>query len=170
MHEKDYVLRIVSQAAAALKRILALRQAGEYDQALLLVESSLQEYVGVPSVLVGQIDADDLVELLNPGGMLNIDKSMLLAAFLKEQGDIHAAQNKPTESQEVYRKSLVVALGSLLKADKALCHSNRSLIDALAEELGPSGTGDDLNDQLSQFYEKVGDRATASTFFRRLLR
>ncbi len=170
VYQQDYVLRILTQAVAALKRILMLKQAGEYKEALSLIDQSLHEFLALSSDLVDQLAAGDLIEFLNPGGMMNIHKSMLLAALLKEQGDVYAAQNRPAESHDVYAKSLTVALGSLLKADKPLCLEHRPAVDTLVDKLGPSRTGDDLNDQLSQFYEKVGDSATASAFFRRLLR
>ncbi len=81
MYEKDYVLRIASQAARVSARLLGLKQAGQYAEALALIDQTLQEDIGPRLGLVDQLSARELILMLRSGLALDIEKAFFLAAL-----------------------------------------------------------------------------------------
>lgn len=166
MYEKDYILRIATQATRAIARILGLKQAGQYQQALSQIDQTLQEFLGLSATLAAQLSASELIMICRFGGVLDKDKALLLAALLKEEGDIYAAENQSIESHNRYTKSLNIALEALIDADPALGREYLPLIEGLTIKLGESEINPDLRYDLSRYYDQIGDPATARSYFR----
>ncbi len=161
MYEKDYVLRMATLAAQVLAKLLGLKRAGQYKEALALVDQTLREEMGPSLDLVDQLSATELILMVKSGLALDIPKAMFLAALLKEEGDILAAENKTAESRQAYTKGLQVALKALDDADTATCREHLELIDELTDLLGRTNVDRDARDALHEYYQRIGETKRA---------
>ena len=166
MSQEDYVLRIVTQAARAIARILGFKQAGQYQEALAQIDQTLQEFLGLSTALASQLSASELLMTCRFGNTLDRDKALLLATLLKEEGDIYAVTNQTIEIHDTYRKSLSIALEALIDADPTLGREYLPLIETLTIKLGETEINHDLRYDLSEYYEKIGDSVNAKRYFR----
>lgn len=157
---------MVTQAARAIARILGLKQAGQYQQALLQIDQALQEFLGLSASLAAQLSANELITTCRFGSALDKDKALLLATLLREEGDIYAAESRPKESHERYYKSLSIALEALLEGDIPLCRGYLDLVESLTAGLNDEKVDPDLRYDLFRYYDKLGDAAKAMHYSR----
>ena len=166
MSQEDYVLRIATQAARAIARILGFKQTGQYQQALLQIDQTLQEFLDLSASLASQLSASELIMMCRFGSVLDKDKALLLSTLLKEEGDIYAATNQSNESHQRYLKSLQIALEALIDGGPTLGREYLPLVETLTIKLEDSGINSDVRYDLSEYYEKIGDSAKAKRYFR----
>jgi hypothetical protein len=166
MYWEDYILRIVTQAANAIARILGLKQAGQYQEALLQIDNAFEEFLGLSAELAAQLSADELLMTCRFGSALDRDKALLLARLLREEGDIYASKNRSIESHERYGKSLTIALEALLEGDVTHCQEHLDLVESLTAGLKQDEIGADLKYDLVRYYDKLGDRVKAMYYSR----
>ena len=103
MIRRDYVERLIAQAAQALAQVLDLVKAGQFDPALLLIRNTSDQVLGPLARLVERLDAASAVEL---AGRYERDRIRLYAALVAEEGSIHELRGRESDAQRCYRRSL----------------------------------------------------------------
>jgi hypothetical protein len=93
----DYLIRQIKQVAQALARLLGLRRAGQYDEALELTES-LYEELGIPRGLHDVVDTPTLASMLR-----SAEKMRVAAQVFVEEGHIFKATGDPLAAFKCYR-------------------------------------------------------------------
>lgn len=152
---------MASLASQVVATLLDLKRAGQYKQALALVDQTMRDQIGPSLDLAHQLSAADLILMLKSGLALDVQKALFLATLLEEEGDILAAENSAAASRQAYLKSLQVALEALDGADEATSREQLPLIEELANQLGPSGIDSDTRDLLAEYYRKIGESKRA---------
>ncbi|HKF78496.1 MAG TPA: hypothetical protein VKF59_20310 [Candidatus Dormibacteraeota bacterium] len=103
MIQRDYIERLIQQCAEFLGRILRLREAGELDPALRLVDEAANELLGPLRPLLDRLEASTAVEV---AGRLDTDRIRLYAALLGEQALIHGARGDAMRAYLSCRRAL----------------------------------------------------------------
>jgi tetratricopeptide (TPR) repeat protein len=103
MIECDYILRMISQLAAVMAKILFAKNAQNYAEALQIAQSSYEQLLGLNGELVERMDAATIAMLLGEK-----EKIKVLASLLQEEGDILLLQGRKPEGEAKYEKALAL--------------------------------------------------------------
>jgi hypothetical protein len=91
MFTEDYIIRILSQAIAALQEALGLRKRGKYGEGLQVIQVAQEGLFGIPSELLEQMDFNSLLEILSQDGELDLNRAMVAADLFEEAGNLYEA-------------------------------------------------------------------------------
>jgi tetratricopeptide (TPR) repeat protein len=141
--EDDYIMRIIRQATQALLYAIGLKKAGQYPDAMQAIDQALEQLLGLEANLARQLSDEALLSLLTTQDQLDVERLELVADFIKEEGDIHAAENKPAESQKSYLRALNYYLEVGLDDAQGPAPDLAQKIESLAEKLEAGGLPDD---------------------------
>jgi tetratricopeptide (TPR) repeat protein len=99
MIREDFLLRQIKQFAEALARMLKLRTAGKYDEALAQADA-LYEALGIPRGLHDVVDTPTLASMLRTA-----DAIRMAAQLQVEEGHIYKAKGDPVMAFTKYKRA-----------------------------------------------------------------
>lgn len=79
MYETDYILRIIQQMGAILRRMMEQMRDEEPGEVYETSREALQLLLGLPPTLADSVTAEGLVALLSPGGIFDPERGRLAA-------------------------------------------------------------------------------------------
>ena len=85
---EDYLMRLISQAVAALHIIAGLRAAKQYKDAQQKVDEVLEGQLGLRASLLKELDDERLKEMLTTNGMLEMERFLLVADLFRESAEL----------------------------------------------------------------------------------
>ena len=94
MLSDDYLIRMIRQGVAVLARIVGLKKAGDYQEALQEVDQSLEQILGLDVELIRSLDDESLYRILTKNEQLDLERLGFLADLFKEEGDILNLQDQ----------------------------------------------------------------------------
>ena len=106
MSSEDYIIRMIRQATAVLARVIGLKNAGQYQEALQNIDQALEGLLSRNADLVLLLDDNSLYSLLMKDDKLDVEKLELIADFFREEGDILHLQGHKNASLLSYIRSL----------------------------------------------------------------
>ncbi len=111
MIERDYIMRLVQQLAAVMRRILRLQEQEKYDQAQQEVEEAYGELLGLERELLMSLAPATAAPLLGEAGKIKIAARLLQAEadLAGRRGDAEAALRLRSRALEFYLEALAVA-------------------------------------------------------------
>ena len=101
--QRDYIERMIEQAAQAFAQILELVRAGDLDPAMILLQKTRDLVLGPMRPVLERLDASSAVELV---GRYEMDRLRMFAALLGEEGAIHERRGKSARAELCYRHAL----------------------------------------------------------------
>jgi hypothetical protein len=116
--QRDYIERMIEQAAQAVAQILELIRAGDLDPALIVVHKTRDLVLGPMRPVLERVDAASAVDLV---GKYELERLRMYAALLGEEGEIHQLRSKSPRAEQCYRHALelyaaISLAGARLKA------------------------------------------------------
>jgi tetratricopeptide (TPR) repeat protein len=171
MIRRDYLLRMIEQCVQALARSLRLTKEGSFTEARAEIDESLRTLSGLDSDRLAGLSEAELMALLLRGEPTQVlrEKCFLMAALLRQAGDVHAAESRAAESRACYLKALNLQLEILLREGPFEFPEYAPGIDVLVKslegELLPLAT----NAGLMQYHESIGQYAKAEDALYRML-
>src|SRR5207249_3745466 len=159
MIQRDYILRMIEEFLQFLTRVSALKQGQHWQQAAGTVAEEFQRLVGADPQAVTQLTDTELLAKLIQGGPTQAvhDKTLMLAALLKEAGDVAAAQAQQEESRACYLKGLHLLLGVLSRGEVFECPDFVPKIEVFMAALTDSPLPLSTLALLMQHYERTGE-------------
>jgi tetratricopeptide (TPR) repeat protein len=160
---EDTLLRmLVAAIAETIARLAMLRTAGNYQQALQIIDQNLEELLGLKADLVRQLDDKHIVDMLTTNGILDFGRLYYVAELFRQEAEIRSTRGDTQRE----RASQIRALNLFLEVGFAVENEFPEAderIDELVEILGENIPEDTLF-ILFDYYEQVGafDRAEAS--------
>lgn len=157
---EDTLLRmLVAAIAETIARLALLRTAGNYQQALQIIDQNLEELLGLKADLVRQLDDKHIVDMLTTNGILDFGRLYYVAELFRQEAEIRAARG----DAERERFSQIRALNLFLEVGFAVENEFPEAderIDEFFDSLGANIPEDTLF-TLFDYYEQVGafDRA-----------
>ncbi len=136
MVERDYIMRLVQQLAAALMRIFKLKELKKYDQALDEIDSAYSELLGMSPELMAAFDSATLAQLLG-----HHEKVKTAAALFCAEAELHRCQQEEAQAQSRYQRALELYLeaAQMQERSEADCVAAIHMISKLllAEHIAP---------------------------------
>ncbi len=161
MLTEDYLIRMINLAIAALLRIIGLKKGGDYQEALLLIDVTLEQLLGLRSSMAKNLDDNRLYFLLTRNDHLDTQRLAIVADLFHEEGDVLSALGRAQESRDDYARALRFDLEVLFNEgdeDQAVL---RQKIEDLVQKLDLPGLGADTLWPLAGYYEERREYAKA---------
>ncbi|MBO9598444.1 MAG: hypothetical protein J7559_11595 [Cohnella sp.] len=106
MLERDYLMRLISQAAAVLGRSMGLREQMKPNEALDLIDEFLSKELRIRTRLAMGLTDEQLLQMLTVGGVPNAESVAVIAAFLQEEADLLSDLGQEDQALPRYEKAL----------------------------------------------------------------
>ncbi len=156
MLTEDYLIRMINLAIAALLRIIGLKKEGDYQEALLLIDVTLEQLLGLRSSMAKNLDDNRLYFLLTRNDALDTQRLAIVADLFHEEGDILAALGQAQASQADYARALRFDLEVLFEEGEADPVELLRKIEDLLQKLDLQTLGADTLWPLAGYYEERG--------------
>lgn len=89
MFQKDYLMRQIQQMVQVITQVLFHRKNDELEQALDIIDQSLQEIPGLDEFLRPDLNRDEVIAACTgDDGSFNAEKAVVVADVLREKGEI----------------------------------------------------------------------------------
>ncbi|MFD0673982.1 DUF6483 family protein [Cohnella sp. GCM10027633] len=106
MLERDYLMRLISQAALVLGRSMGLKEQMKQREALDLIDEFLSKELRIRTRLAMGLTDEQLLQMLTVGGVPNAETVAVIAAFLEEEADLLADLDQEEQALPRYEKAL----------------------------------------------------------------
>ncbi|MCL4561274.1 MAG: DUF6483 family protein [Chloroflexi bacterium] len=156
MLTEDNLMRWVRLATSALARILGLKSSGLYQDALFLIDQTLEQLIGLRAELFDRMDDSSVLEMVTVQDQLDTDRLLVIADLVKEQADIYAAQKMIADSTWRYTRALNFYLEVVLNGGSVNFPQPYEKIDALTAQLDNQNMPPETLVSLYQYYEMMG--------------
>ena len=129
----DFLTRMQAQLLATLERARQLAAEGRTAEALTALHEAQRSLVGLDSDLLRRLSSADLLLLLGPAGVPDVERCLHCAELLSAELDIRAAHGEADPAQA--QKALELYL-SALSAEPGFAPHYRAQLGALTRHLG----------------------------------
>jgi tetratricopeptide (TPR) repeat protein len=116
--ERDYLIRLLTQAGLVLGKAMGLREQGKQKEALDLIDEFLGRELRLRSRLAMGLSDDDLLAMLSVTGAPNAESVAVVAAFIQEEGKLFEDLEQPEESVPRFEKALRLNLYLLRQGEE----------------------------------------------------
>ena len=158
MFTEDYLMRIISQALAALMAAVGLRKRGKYSEALQAVDQALGQLTTLPASLIDQMDDAGILSMLTVQEKLDVGRLAILADLYQEKGEIFAAMDRTADSTVAFSRALRFNLEVALAEVSNLTAENILKIESLYRKLQDQVLPIETLLALSDYYQRLLDQ------------
>lgn len=169
MLTEDYLIRMINLALAALASIVGLKTAGQYYEAFIEIDRTLEQLLGLRADLIRRLDDSSILTALTVQGALDVDRLWIVAELYKEEGDVFTAQNNLAQSYWSYLRSLNFYLHGVLEGGGKHLPEPIEEIKALVLTLQGYELPPETQYSLYYFYEQIGEYKKAEASLERLI-
>ena len=155
MIQRDYLMRLIEQFTEAISRILKLKKGKNYKKALSAIDQTYNELFGFNSLLINSYGTDDLISIISTDGIPDVNKCIIIATLLKEEGEIFEAQKQKNISLMRNSKSLDVFLRGFLSDSEIEMDASSYDLEKVVEKLGKKNLTPEIKKRLYKYYEKI---------------
>jgi hypothetical protein len=106
MLTEDHLMRILRLAVAAIARIAGLKAAVLYEDALFVVDQTLEQVFGLRPDLIRRLSDENLLAAMTHQGQLDTDRLLVVADLIKAEAEIFEAMDKIPEARWDYVRAL----------------------------------------------------------------
>jgi len=165
---EDYIVRMIRQFTGVLARIIGLKSAGQYQEALKETDQTLELFFGIDAELIKSLDDESLYAILMKNEALDVEKPGYIAYLFKEAGDIYKLQNQKFESINCYVHALHFSLKMSNLSETSLPSDISQMIDELIQKLDTNNLEVNTLWDLFCHYENEKEFAKADQMLSRL--
>ena len=158
MFTEDYLMRIISQALAALMAAIGLRKRGKYSEALQAVNQALGQLTTLPASLIDQMEDASILAMLTVHEKLDVGRLAILADLYQEKGEIFAAMDRIADATNTFSRALRFNLEVALAEGSSLTAENILKIESLYRRLQDQVLPIETILALSDYYQRLLDQ------------
>jgi len=162
--ERDYLIRLLTQAGLVLGKAMGLRQQQKQREALDLIDEFLGRELRLRSRLAMGLTDDDLLSMLSVTGSPNAEAVAVVAAFLHQEADLLHDLGQSGESVPRYAKALRLSLYLLRSGTEIDGWDVRAKTSELLSALEPYELDAETKKALWQWHEDEGRLADAENW------
>jgi tetratricopeptide (TPR) repeat protein len=159
---------MIRQFTGVLARIIGLKSAGQYQEALKETDQTLELFFGIDAELIKSLDDESLFAILMKNDALDVEKPGYIAYLFKEAGDIYKLQNQKFESINCYVHALHFSLKMSNLSETSLPSDISQMIDELIQKLDTFNLEENTLWDLFCHYENEKEFAKADQMLSRL--
>jgi len=154
---------MIDEFVQLLARLKGLKQEHRWQEAAGTLDEQFHRLVGAGAQAAAQLsETEILAKLIQGEPTLAVrDKTLILAALLKEAGDVAAAQDLIEESRPCYLKGLHLLLETLGRGDVYECPEFVPRVEMFVAVLQDSPLPFPTQGLLMEHYERTGEFAKA---------
>ena len=168
MFSEDYLLRIIRQATTVFAKIIGLKNAGQYQEAIQVIDHTLEQLLGMDAEIINLLDDESLYQLLTQNDVLDLERLEFIADLFTEKGDILRLKKLIQDSDNCYVRSLNYYLVISLNAEPARAAQLPQKISSLLQKL----TAFDFDEQtllnLYSYFENAKEYAKSDSMLEKL--
>ncbi len=170
MIRSDYIMRMIEQLSRVLVQIVFHKKNGEYEQAVVQINSTLKSLVGLDPEIIKALPAEEIIRLLHIGDQLEAGKCLVIGRLLKEQAEISQISD-PTDLSisELYEKSLSLYLEAILSIQDFKETGYLQDVTELISVLDGYSLNQSVKFKLFRYYEWSGEYAKADNLLFELI-
>ena len=150
MLSEDRFLWMFNLALTGLLNAVRLRTAKLYQEAMDVIQHTLEEFFGLDIDVLNQVDDTSLLESMRQDGVLDLERVAIAADLFHEAGTLYSIQNRPVEAQTNYVRALYFYLEVVLNTEEEIPEELSGKIDELYGTLGINDVS--IETQLSLYY------------------
>jgi hypothetical protein len=154
--ERDYLIRLLTQAGLVLGKAMGLREQQRQQEALDLIDEFLGRELRLRSRLAMGLSDEDLLSMLSVTGSPNAESIAVIAAFLQEEGELLEDLGQSELSFPRFAKALRLNLYLLRNDMEIEGWDIRHRVSNLLTALSPYSLDIDTKRALWQWYESNG--------------
>ena len=124
----DVIFRVVHQMIEALLRVAGLRRKKDMPAALKATGELLEDQLGLSARVVDALEPSSLVDVLSPGGELDVQKAALLALVLETRAGLFEDMGDEPAARAALHKAAVLV-------EAARAHDLHNALGAVHEAL-----------------------------------
>jgi hypothetical protein len=161
MLTEDHLMRMLRLSVAALARVIGLKAALLHEDALYVVDRSLDEIFGLRPDLIDRLPDETLIDALTYRDLLDTDRLLVVADLFRERGEL---LTKLVDGEKGYwslLRALHFYLVVVLDGGPQHFPPPHEKIDAVLGNLGNFKIPPQVGLTLSRYYESVGRYAEA---------
>lgn len=169
--QTDYIMRQIQQFAEIMAVILGLKESRRYRATLTAIDEALATLLGMSSDDLSQMPTAALLRRLTLAEttVMGREKTLFVAALLREAGDIHRAQDRVTQSYACHLQALHLLL-DLRRIDTGPGQPDTTgRVAALRDRLGAFVLPPETLAALHHYYEATGAYARSEDMLFELL-
>jgi len=159
--ERDYLVRLLTQAGLVLGKAMGLRRQQKRQEALDLIDEFLGRELRLRSRLAMGLSDDDLLAMLSVTGNPNAEAAAVVAAFLQQEAELLDDLGRTEESVPRYAKALRLNLYAIRAGMDAEGWDIRARVEELLEALAPYEPDADTLRALWRWHEEEARFADA---------
>ena len=161
MIERDYIMRMIQMLVQALERILFLKNAREYPEALKEIQKTSKQLLGIELDVLRRLSDIQIIDLLSLDVSLGIPKCHTAGMLLKEEAEILEFQKKGAESTDAYAKSVSLLTETAIHSKEPFKTNYVEVIDFAAGKLKGKDIPVYINKKLFYYYDAAREYAKA---------
>ncbi|MCD9025999.1 DUF6483 family protein [Cohnella silvisoli] len=161
MFERDYLVRLITQAGLVLAKAMRLREQHKQQEAIDLIDEFLGRELRLRSRLAMGLSDEDLLSMLSVTGSPNAESVAVVAAMLQEEAELLSDLGQTELSVPRYAKALRLNLYILRNDMEFEGWDVRKRVEQLLAALSPYELGVDTKLALWQWHESNGQLAEA---------
>lgn len=163
MIRRDYILRMIEDFIAALRRLREYKKDESWTAADDELNAEFKRVVGVDAPAAAQLSETELLAKMMQGEatLFLHDKTFMLATLFMEAGDVAVANGRPAEGRTCYLKGLHLLLGGLGRQGDERAPEFVPTVETFVTALQEDGIPARTQVMLMQHYESTGQFACA---------
>ena len=171
MLRRDYILRMIEEWGAMLRRTRKQIDAGEHPAAGEELDKAFLDLVGTGAEAVSRLSETELLARLTMEGPTHVvrEKTLILVALLQQAGEVHTAAGREAQGQECWVKALDLLLTLQLQDADFELPEFVPKIDLLRDQLSGVALPLQTLAALWRHYERIGAYARAEDALAELL-
>jgi tetratricopeptide (TPR) repeat protein len=155
MLTEDYLMRMISQALAALMTAVGLKKSGKYSEALQAIDQAVEQLTTLPASLIEQMDESSILSMLTTQGQVDAGRLGLLADLYQEQGEILSNLDRTAQAINAFSRALRFQLEAVLADESNLTVENIGKIEALYSKVRHQKLPVEMLLALSDHYQRL---------------
>ena len=109
---------LIRRFAEIIKKILKKIEAEEYEKALTDIDGAFKDFFRLGSKFFNALTEENLLDMVKTNNIMDIDKCIILAKLLFEEGRCLEKLHQDNESFFIYQKSLYLYIEAYIQAEE----------------------------------------------------
>ena len=107
MIKNDFLIRMIEEMGALLRKALAHEQAREYTAAHQEIDAAMKT-LGLPRVLARTMSASDLMRIMQHSATASNDRCFLMARLIAADAHVYRSEGSPDIAHSLYTTALFI--------------------------------------------------------------
>ena len=112
MIRKDYLMKLIEEAAYVMAKLMGLRKDGKDQEALHLLDETYDNFFKFEGKLLRYTDKEALLEILLHRENLSEEQLAVVADLLRNEAEVWTDKGEWTQAKDVLEKALMIVLNT----------------------------------------------------------